>query len=184
MRWWNYFWCKSKNSTRYRLISTAFSLFSSLWSWLENVNQFSYATSLFFDVPILNWFATTYVWDIIWYPLNWQKYLTHERVNLTNLRKFSSMYWSWKLVYSVVKIRLVLKLWLHISSLSAWLARLWEVTVKSGLVVIVSETKEWNKDNLAQYSGNKWVIPKHSSECKIWIENVYTYTTMVELFAV
>lgn len=94
------------------------------------------------------------------------------------------MYWSWKLVYSVVKIRLVLKLWLHISSLSAWLARLWEVTVKSGLVVIVSRTKEWNKDNLAQYFGNKWVIPKHASQCKIGIENVYTYTTMVELFAV
>lgn len=37
----------------------------------------------------------------------------------------------------------------------AWLARLWEVTVKSGLVVIVSKTEEWNKDNLAQYFGNK-----------------------------
>lgn len=43
----------------------------------------------------------------------------------------------------------------YISSLLAWLARLWEVTVKSGLVVIVSKTEDWNKDNLAQYFGNK-----------------------------
>lgn len=38
---------------------------------------------------------------------------------------------------------------------SAWLARLWEITVKSGLVVIVSKQDAWNKHNLAQYFGNK-----------------------------
>ena len=37
----------------------------------------------------------------------------------------------------------------------AWLARLWEITVKSGLVVIVSKQDAWNKHNLAQYFGNK-----------------------------
>ncbi|XP_062622318.1 uncharacterized protein LOC134283831 [Saccostrea cucullata] len=40
----------------------------------------------------------------------------------------------------------------------AWLARLWEITVKLGIVVIVSKQAEWNQENLAPFLGNKLVL--------------------------
>lgn len=38
---------------------------------------------------------------------------------------------------------------------AAWLARLWEITVTSGIVVIVSKDDIWSKDSLSQYFRNE-----------------------------